>query len=198
MSAFPRSLALSAIAALSLGAIAHAQEAANLPGFHSDAVYVMSNDIQANSVAVLQPDFFGGLHKVQVVATGGKGVGVGTTAPPDPLGSQNALLKSADGRWLYASNAGSNQLSVFAIEGDRLELRDVVNSGGSYPVSVAQRGDRVYVLNAAGQSNVSVFAQQPDGSLRAVANATRSLGTDQPLVGNQPNVGMTPAQVSVS
>ena len=54
---------------------AHAQvNAADLPSFDAPNVYVMSNGINANSVAILKRNFFGGLNKVAVVPTGGKGV----------------------------------------------------------------------------------------------------------------------------
>jgi 6-phosphogluconolactonase len=190
-----------AVAALFLASAAHASPSTSfqLPRFDSPYVYVMSNDIAHNSVAVLQRSFFGSLVKRDVVATGGKGVGVGTTAPPpDPLGSQNALVKSDDGRWLFATNAGSNQVSVFAIQGRHLDLVDVQASGGAFPVSVAQRGNRVYVLNAAGTSTVTAFQLTPGGQLVALPKETRLLGTDAPLVGNQPNVGQTPAQLQFS
>jgi 6-phosphogluconolactonase (cycloisomerase 2 family) len=192
-------LAASIAGVLAVGTAHAAEPSFSLPRFDSPYVYVLSNDIAANSVAVLKRNFFGGLEKKAVVSTGGRGVGVGTTAPPpDPLGSQNALLRSADGRWLYATNAGSNQVSVFAIEGGRLNLVDVQPSGGSYPVSVAERGNRVYVLNSAGTSTVTVFQLTPGGQLVALPKETRLIGTDAPLVGNQPNVGKTPAQVQVS
>jgi 6-phosphogluconolactonase (cycloisomerase 2 family) len=184
-----------AIAMTMSAAYAQADDA-YIRSFDAPNVYVMSNDINANSVAVLKRDFFGGLNKVAVVPTGGKGVGVGTTAPPpDPLGSQNALLKSQDGRWLYAVNAGSDQISVFAILQDSLQLVDVVASGGTYPVSLAQRGNRLFVLNSAGVASVNVFEIGAAGDLYPVANETRVIGTNQPLVTNQPNVGMTPAQL---
>jgi 6-phosphogluconolactonase len=114
MMGFPRMLAVGVLCALGASTAVHAQQAQrSFPGTSSADVYVMSNNIQSNSIAVLKPNFFGGLDKVAVVATGGVGVGVGTTNPvPDPLGSQNALFKSRDGRWLFAANAGSNQIDL--------------------------------------------------------------------------------------
>jgi len=193
-------LAMCVAGALATAGAAHGQDRSlNLRGFDSPYVYVMSNDIQDNSVAVLRRNFFDGLEKLSVVSTDGKGVGVGTTAPPpDPLGSQNALVKSADGHLLFATNAGSNQVSVFSIQGSRLRLIDIQPSGGTYPVSVAQRGNRLYVLNSAATSVVTAFQIMPGGQLVALPTETRLLGTDAPLVGNQPNVGMTPAQLQVS
>jgi len=87
---------------------------------------------------------------------------------------------------------------VFSIEGSRLRLIDIQPTGGTYPVSVAQRGNRLYVLNSAATSNVTAFQITPGGQLVALPAETRLLGTDTPLVGNQPNVGMTPAQLQLS
>lgn len=193
-------LAAGLVGAFATASVVHAQnDPSEFRRFDSPYVYVMSNDIQGNGVAVLRRNFFGGLEKLAVVSTGGKGVGVGTTAPPpDPLGSQNALLKSDDGRWLFATNAGTNEVSVFAIDGSRLHLVDVQSSHGSYPVSLAQQGNRLYVLNSAGTSTVTAFQVTPGGQLVALPAETRLIGTDAPLVGNQPNVGMTPAQLQFS
>lgn len=195
-----RVLALGPLLALGLTAAAQAQDARFFaPQQNNGNVYVMSNNQTSNSVAVLKRNFFGGLDKVEVVGTGGRGVGVGTTAPPpDPLGAQNELLVNRDGRWLYAVNAGSDQVSVFKVQRDRIDLVNVVPSGGTYPISLAQRGDALYVLNAADDSNVTAFRIGHFGSLTPVAGSTRAIGTHAPLIGNQPNVGITPAQLQFS
>ena len=50
---------------------------------------------------------------------------------------------------LLAVNAGSNTVSLFRVaRGDKLKLKQVVASGGQFPVSIAVRGHLVYVLNA--------------------------------------------------
>lgn len=194
-----RTLAAGIVLAFSAVSAAHAQQANSFDRGVGSYVYAMSNNIKANTVAVLRRDFFGGLDKVQEVATGGVGVGVGTTAPPpDPLGSQNELLASQDGRWLFAVNAGSNQVSVFSIRHGGLVLQDVVSSGGDYPVSLAQRGDQLYVLNSANEANIATFQIGRDGHLRELPGSSRFIGTDVPLVGNQPNVGNTPTQLQFS
>jgi 6-phosphogluconolactonase (cycloisomerase 2 family) len=191
-----RTLAAGIVLAFSAMSAAHAQPAPSLDLGAGSYVYVMSNNIKANTVAVLRRDFFGGLDKVQVIATGGVGVGVGTTAPPpDPLGAQNELLASQDGKWLFAVNAGSNQVSVFSIRHGGLVLQDVVASGGDYPVSLAQRGDQLYVLNSANEANITTFQIGRDGQLRELPGSSRFIGTDVPLVGNQPNVGNTATQL---
>jgi 6-phosphogluconolactonase len=53
-------------------------------------------------------------------------------------------------------NAGSDELSLFAVQPDGLRLADRVGSGGSKPTSVAVRGTLVCVLNN-GTSNISGF-----------------------------------------
>jgi 6-phosphogluconolactonase (cycloisomerase 2 family) len=194
-----RSLATGIALAFTAISAAHAQPSPSFGFGNGSYVYVMSNDIKANSVAVLRRSFFGGLDKVQVVATGGTGVGVGTTAPPpDPLGAQNELLTSQDGKWLFAVNAGSNQVSVFSIRRGSLVLQDVVSSGGDFPVSLAQRGDQLYVLNSANQANIATFQIGRDGHLRELPGSSRFIGNDVPLVGNQPNVGDTATQLQFS
>ena len=66
----------------------------------------------------------------------------------DHLGSQGSLAYDPTHGLLYAVNAGSNTVSVFSVDGDQLSLRQVVGSGGTFPVSIAVHGDLVYVLNA--------------------------------------------------
>jgi 6-phosphogluconolactonase len=191
-----RWVALSFALALPLSAGAHAQEADFFRNNNSSYVYVMSNNATANSVAVLKRNFFGGLDKVEVVQTGGIGVGVGTTAPPpDPLGAQNELLLSQDGHWLFAVNAGSDQVSVFQVQRNRIDLVGVVPSGGTYPVSLAQHGDTLYVLNSAKRANIVGFHIGRSGDLTQIAGSTRYIGTNSPLIGNQPDVGSTPTEL---
>jgi 6-phosphogluconolactonase (cycloisomerase 2 family) len=191
-----RLLVLACLLSLPAAANAQAQNETIFSFGDSAYVYVMSNNITANSVAVLRRNFFGGLDKVGVVATGGAGVGVGTTAPPpDPLGAQNELLLSQDGQWLFAVNAGSNQISTFQVAHGQLRLTGIVSSGGTYPVSLAQRGDMLYVLNSAGHANVTAFHIGRAGNLTEQAHSRRLIGTDAPLVNNQPNVGTTAAQL---
>ncbi|UPG92153.1 lactonase family protein [Luteibacter aegosomaticola] len=185
------SLALSATGALAAETPAHFP----LLGPH---VYVMSNAADGNAIADLQRDLFGKLVNTGVTATGGLGVGVGTTAPPpDPLGSQNSLQLSEDGRWLFAVNAGSNDISVLDVRHRRPSVVGVFPSGGTYPVSLAQAGHSLYVLNSAGAGSISTFRITDGGYLVATVDGTRSIGTQVPLQGNQPNVGNTASQIEV-
>ena len=70
-------------------------------------------------------------------------------------------------------NAGSDELSVFAVERHGLRLADRVSSGGSKPTSVAVSDALVYALTN-GTPNISGF-NLIDGKLTALAGSTRSL-----------------------
>ncbi len=136
----------------------------------SGAVFVATNQVAANAVWAYERAADGALSDPQAFPTGGTGTGAG-------LGSQGGLVLSSDGRWLLVVNAGSNDVSVFAVEGDELELADRAPSGGILPVSIAVHERLVYVLNAGGAGNVSGFALGEGGRLRALSNSTRPLSS---------------------
>jgi len=126
-------------------------EAAAIP----NRVYLLSNVASENTVMVFDRATDGALTLLQQVSTGGFGSGAGQIAPPFPpfpgpvpLESQDALIKSGDGRFLIAVNAGSNNVSVLKIVQDGLTLVDRVPSLGFFPVSVAEHKGLVYVANA--------------------------------------------------
>ena len=100
--------------------------------------------------------------------TGGRGTGSG-------LGSQGALVLSANGRWLFAVNAGSNDISVFEVRGDVLKRTDRIASGGEQPISLTVHDDLVYVLNAGGSGNISGFRLRDNGKLSVLQGSTRAL-----------------------
>jgi hypothetical protein len=77
---------------------------------------------------------------------GGRG-GILAGSVVDHTASQGSLSYDRRHGLLYIVN-GSDTISVFAVRGDRLALRQVLGSGGTFPVSVAVHGDLVYVLNA--------------------------------------------------
>lgn len=132
------------------------------------AVYAMTNAAGANDVVVYPRASDGTLGAGTSYATGGAGLGAS-------LGSQGSLKLSTDGRWLFAVNAGSNELSVFATSRLGLVLTDKVASGGTEPVSVAVSGDVVYVLNT-GSDSVSGFTIDLNGKLTPIAGSAHALG----------------------
>jgi len=160
-----------------------------------ETVYAMSNSSRGNEVAVLSRGSGGQLTLAGRYSTAGRGSGVGTAAPGDPLGSGRALIVTENGRWLLAANAGSNTVSSFRMVGNRLALSSVVASGGRYPTSIAQRGNLIYVLNAGGAGTVAGYRIDNRGRLQAIPNSIRVLHTNAPDVGPQPDAVRTPAQV---
>ena len=135
------------------------------------AVFAMTNSVEGNQIIAYSRAANGSLIGGNHFVTGGRGSG-GTT---DPLGSQGSLTLSQDHSLLFAVNAGSGDLSVFRVNGANLELVQVVPSGGSAPVAVAQHGNLVYVINFAGNSNVVGFNLTGDGNLVAIPNSIRYL-----------------------
>src|SRR5438876_11270017 len=146
------------------------------------AVYTLTNQVGGNAVAVFARGADGRLTAAGTVSTGGTGTGAS-------LGSQSAVTLSDDGRWLFAVNAGSNDVSVFSVSpGGGLALASRTASGGTLPISLTVHGNVLYVLNAGGTGNISGLAVGTSGALTAIA------GTTLPLSGS--NVG--PAQVAFS
>jgi 6-phosphogluconolactonase (cycloisomerase 2 family) len=159
-----------------------------LPAFAEDtpgAVYVLTNAAGSNAVEVFDRAADGMLTPAGSYATGGQGIG-GTGAA---LGSQGALALSDNGQWLFAVNAGSNDISVFAVSpASGLALVDRAPSGGLQPISITSYHDLVYVLNAGGSGNIAGFRLDQNGALTPIANSTR------PLSGSATN----PAEVKFS
>jgi 6-phosphogluconolactonase (cycloisomerase 2 family) len=154
----------------------HVQRWRPFPG----AVYTTTNAGGGNAVLVFDRLTDGRIVPASSVPTGGLGTGGG-------LGNQGGLVLTASERWLLAVNAGSHDVSVFAVRPRGLRLTDVQASGGSQPVSIAEHRGLVYVLNA-GTDSITGFRLGRDGRLRPLAGSTRSLSGS----------GTAPAQVSFS
>jgi 6-phosphogluconolactonase len=135
------------------------------------AVFAMTNSVEGNQIIAYSRAADGSLVELNQYPTGGRGSG-GTT---DPLGSQGSLTLSQDRSLLFAVNAGTGDLSVFRVNGANLDFVQVAPSGGSAPVAIAQRGNLVYVINFAGNSNVVGFNLNEDGHLVMIPNSIRYL-----------------------
>jgi 6-phosphogluconolactonase (cycloisomerase 2 family) len=133
----------------------------------SPAVYVQTNNATENEVIVFGRAEDGSLALMGRWSTGGRGTGL------PHLASAGSVVLSDDGRSLLVVNAGSDELSLFAVQPDGLRLVDRVGSGGSKPTSVAVSGALVYVLNN-GTPNISGF-NLADGKLTALAGSARPL-----------------------
>ena len=132
-------------------------------------VYTMTNGASGNAVLVFDRAADGSLTAAGSYATGGTGTGAG-------LGNQGGLV--LDGNWLAVVNAGSNDVSLFSVNGDgSLSLADRVASGGTMPISVTISGNLLYALNAGGSGNISGFSIAFNGGLTAIAGSTRPLSS---------------------
>jgi 6-phosphogluconolactonase (cycloisomerase 2 family) len=81
---------------------------------------------------------------------------------------------SSNAQFLVVVNAGSNDVSSFAVDGGSLTLVDRASSGGVRPVSVAVSNGIVYALNTV-SNTIGVIAMGNDGSLTAMPNLTKPL-----------------------
>ncbi len=132
------------------------------------AVYTLMNLTSGNAVAIFARAADGTLTAAGTVATGGTGTGSG-------LGSQGAVVLSADGRWLFAVNAGSNDVSIFRVSPAGLALTSRIPSGGVQPVSSTVHGNLLYVLNGGGSGNIAGFALDANGGAAAIPGSRRAL-----------------------
>jgi len=154
---------------------------------HAGAVYVMTNQVE-NAVAVFRRSPTGMLTSAGEFPTGGAGdpVPQGTDPATDTLASQGALILG-NNQFLFAVNAGSNQISVLRVGRNELTMVDLVDSGGIRPISLALHEDLLYVLNEGETPNITGFTVGDDGALTPLADST------QPLIGG---TAADPAEVS--
>ena len=144
-------------------------------------VYINDNTAPVNTVAA-----FNRLADGTLTPVAGSPFAVGGSGTGHPDASQGSLELSADGRYLLAVDAGSNQISVLRIKPDgSLQIAEgsPVASNGVDPVSITVSDDLVYVANAgpgthAGDTNYTGFTLNPGGHLGAIPDSTYTLPSD--------------------
>src|SRR6266849_5798947 len=148
------------------------------------AVYTLNNSSSGNAVLVFSRSADGKISSIGTFPTGGTGTGKG-------LGNQGALAIDAGVRFLFAVNAGSDNISVFRITENGLHLVDVVPSGGNRPISLTVNRNILYVLNnggaVGGTDTIAGFGVGENGHLKPIV-------TGLPL--SAPSVG--PAQIGLN
>ena len=142
-----------------------------------DRIYVQTNDAERNEVVAFEREDDGKVTQLGRFETGGRGSGV------PHLASQSSL--ALEGEHLIVTNAGSDELSLFMVTDDGLELAACVSSGGSAPTSVAVDGDIAYVLNN-GSPGIIGFSLA-DGGLNQLESSALALAE-----------GADPAQIAFS
>lgn len=134
------------------------------------AVYILYNSASGNNVTVYARSANGQLSSTGVsYSTGGTGTG-------SALASQGAVVLTQDGRWLLVVDAGSNQITVFGVQGTSLVWESITSSEGTNPISLTVSRNLVYVLDA-GSENIAGFTLSNNGVLTFIP------GSVQPLSG---------------
>lgn len=165
-------IAMLAVAGVGSLGVTHGVSAAS---YAVGNVYVNDNTTGTNTIGAFTRHSDGTLSALAGSPFAIGGAGTGST-----IGSQGALQLSADGRYLLAVDAGSNEISVARIlpNGTLLPAGSPVWSGGVKPVSIAVHGNLIYVANSGDPSpNLSGFTLNPGGQLRPLAGSTVSLPT---------------------
>jgi 6-phosphogluconolactonase (cycloisomerase 2 family) len=134
------------------------------------AVFAMTNATADNRIVSYRRADDGRLTRVGSVPTRGLGIGV-------DLDTQGGLRLSADRRFLYAVNAGSDEVTVFAVSGTSLAFLQKVPAGDQ-PVSLTLHGDLLYVLNGSVAGNgIRGFRVGRDGRLTELRDSFRLLSS---------------------
>src|SRR5919109_3187554 len=110
-------------------------------------IFVQTNEADRNRVIAFRRADDGALEGMQSYDTGGAGDGV------PHLTSQGSVVLTSDASRLLVTNAGSGDLSIFAVSDDELERVGTVATGEA-PKSVAEHGGLVFVLNTGDPSLV--------------------------------------------
>jgi 6-phosphogluconolactonase (cycloisomerase 2 family) len=142
-----------------------------------DRIYVQTNDAERNAVVAFDRAADGKLTALGEFDTGGRGSGT------PHLASQCSVVVNDDR--LLVTNAGSDELSLFRVTDDGLELQTCVPTAGSHPTSVAVHGDLAYVLNN-GSPGIAGFSLA-GGTLTTIDGSQKMLADNA-----------DPAQIAVS
>jgi hypothetical protein len=141
---------------LSMITIGQAQEAG--------AVFSMANATANNRVIRFRRAADGRLTRVGSISTRGNGIGT-------DLDTTGGLRLSADRRFLYAVNAGSDHITVFSVSGSNLTFLQKVDAG-DVPNSLTLFRNLLYVLNGSVAGNgIRGFRIGFDGKLTPLRNS---------------------------
>lgn len=165
----------------------------------AEFVYTESNNpspAQNTVIAFRRDRADGSLRQIGQFATGGTGFG-NPTQGLGPDDSDQEVIASPDGRFLFAVNQGSDSVAVFRIRNDgALRRVGTFDSGGVQPVSLGLAGARLYVTNRGDAlqnqtptiaPNYTAFNVHENGALTPVPGSTITLP-----------VGLSPAQTLIS
>ncbi len=134
------------------------------------AVFAMTNATEGNAIVIYSRASDGTLTLLNTKKTRGLGIGVDTD-------TQGPLRLSHDNRFLYAVNPGSDNVTVFEVDGTRLKFLQIVEAGDQ-PLSLTLSGDLLYVLNGSVAGNgIRGFRVAADGTLTPLPDSFRALSS---------------------
>jgi len=139
-------------------------------GAGEGAAFAMTNRSVNNQIITYRRAANGVLTRVGNVSTRGAGIGV-------DLDTQGALRLSSDHRFLYAANAGSDDVTVFAVNGTQLTFLQKVYAGDQ-PNSLTINGNLLYVLDGSVAGNgILGFTRNANGTLTPLPDSFRELSS---------------------
>ena len=168
--------ALTLIMLFGVFTIAQAQEsdgadsAQSRLGPDEGAAFAMTNRSTGNEIITYRRAANGSLTRIGSTATRGNGIGT-------DLDTQGALRLSSDNRFLYAANAGSDDITVFSVNGTQLTFLQKVYAG-DLPNSLTINGNLLYVLDGSVAGNgIRGFRRTADGTLTPLPFSFRLLSS---------------------
>lgn len=134
------------------------------------AAFAMTNETSDNRIVTYRRAANGALDRVGSISTRGRGIGV-------DLDTQSGLELSPDHGFLYAVNAGSDDVTVFSVNGTELTFLQKVYAGDQ-PNSLTMHRNLLYVLNGSVAGNgIRGFRVGSNGSLRPLQGSARLLSS---------------------
>lgn len=159
------SIAIAALAATASLPAAYAQ-----PNSTTGAAFALTNRAADNEVIAFDRAADGRLTQTGRYSTQGNGIGV-------DFDTQGGLRLSANHRFLYAVNPGSDSVTVFAVDGSRLSFLQQIDAGDQ-PLSITMNGNLLYVLDGSVAGNgITGFTVGSNGMLTAIPDSFRALSS---------------------
>ncbi len=134
------------------------------------AVFAMTNRAGNNEVVAYSRSAAGVLAQTGRFSTRGNGQGV-------DFDTQGGLTLSADNRYLYACNPGSDNVTVFSVNGSTLRYLQRVPAGDQ-PTSITLSGNLAYVMDSSVAGNgITGFTVAANGLLTPIPNSFAALSS---------------------
>ena len=139
-------------------------------GHGQGAAFALTNRTELNEVIAFARTSDGKLVETGRYSTRGNGLG-------SDFDTQGGLVLSSDHRFLYACNPGSDDITVFSVQGSNLVFLRKIPAGDE-PLSIAISGNLMYVLDGSvAATQITGFTIGPNGLPFPIPNSTKSLSS---------------------